>query len=306
MEKQLTLKNDLIFKIFFGKTGNEKYLTSFLDALLDFKIEKIEIIQESNLKQMSKDTKLGRLDLKVTINDNSIINVEIQMKNYHNTEQRTTYYGSRLISEQLAKSDKYEQIKPVILINILDYNFIDLPDYHTETVTVAKEHRDYELVKDLKYHFIELPKFRKSKPELANALECWLAFIDYSDGGLIDMAQEKENIIKEAKEDLDEILSSQAIKEIIDYEESALKEKATIQAYERKYGREEGRAEGLAEGREEGRKEGRKEGRAEGKREVKLEIAKEMLKHNMDINTVIQFTKLPMEEIEQIKLSLGL
>ncbi len=227
---------------------------------------------------MSKDSKLGRLDLKVTINDESIINIEMQMKDNYNTEQRTAYYGSRLVSEQLAKKDKYETIKPVILINILDYNFTKLPEYHTETVTVAKRHRDYELVKDIKYHFIELPKFRKSEPELANSLECWLAFIDSYDRGLIQMAGEKEKIIQEAEEELEEILSSQALKEIIEYKESAMKERATIQAYEREHGRKEGRI------------------------EAKIEIAKEMLKHDMEIEMIMQYTKLSKEEIKKIKI----
>ncbi len=40
MEKHLTLKDDLIFKIFFGKTGNEKYVKSFLEALLEIQIKK--------------------------------------------------------------------------------------------------------------------------------------------------------------------------------------------------------------------------------------------------------------------------
>lgn len=289
MEKKLTLKDDLIFKIFFGKTGNEKYLKSFLEALLEIKIKKIEIIQESSLKEMSKETKLGRLDLKVTINNESILNIEMQMKDEHNTQQRTAYYGSRLISEQLHKKEKYETIKPVILINILNYNLTQLPEYHTETITVAKKHREYEMIKDIKYHFIELPKFRKSKPELANTLECWLAFIDSYDRGLIQMAGKKEKIIKEAEEELEEILSSGALKEIIEYKESAMRERATIQANAQKYGIKEGR------------KKGRKEGKKEGRKEFQLEVVKEMLKQNIDTDTIIKCTKISKEEIEKIK-----
>lgn len=44
---QLNLKNDVIFKAFFTKKGNEKYLKSFLEAVLKEKIGGIEIIRRS-------------------------------------------------------------------------------------------------------------------------------------------------------------------------------------------------------------------------------------------------------------------
>lgn len=44
---ELNLKNDIVFKAFFTKKGNEKYLKSFLGALLKEKIDKIEIIRRS-------------------------------------------------------------------------------------------------------------------------------------------------------------------------------------------------------------------------------------------------------------------
>lgn len=42
---ELDLKNDIVFKAFFAKKGNEKYLKSFLEALLNEKIEKIEVMR---------------------------------------------------------------------------------------------------------------------------------------------------------------------------------------------------------------------------------------------------------------------
>lgn len=46
---ELNLKNDIVFKAFFTKRGNEKYLKSFLEALLNEKIDKIEIMRRSKL-----------------------------------------------------------------------------------------------------------------------------------------------------------------------------------------------------------------------------------------------------------------
>lgn len=44
---ELNLKNDVIFKAFFTKKGNEKYLKSFLEAIIKEKIDEIEIIRRS-------------------------------------------------------------------------------------------------------------------------------------------------------------------------------------------------------------------------------------------------------------------
>lgn len=54
---ELNLKNDLVFKAFFTKKGNEKYLKSFLEALLNEKIQQIEIMRRSKLVTNEKRRK---------------------------------------------------------------------------------------------------------------------------------------------------------------------------------------------------------------------------------------------------------
>ena len=49
--KKLNLKNDIIFKAFFARKGNEEFLIDFLNALLGIKILKIEIKEEVNLEK---------------------------------------------------------------------------------------------------------------------------------------------------------------------------------------------------------------------------------------------------------------
>lgn len=46
---ELSLKNDIIFKAFFTKKGNEKYLKSFLESLLNETIDNIEVMRRSKL-----------------------------------------------------------------------------------------------------------------------------------------------------------------------------------------------------------------------------------------------------------------
>ena len=254
----MNLKNDIVFKMFFGKKGNEKYLISFLESILNTKIKEIEVLQEVTLGQIVKEGKAGRIDIKATIDKEKIVNIEMQIKDKYDMKKRTAYYGSRLMAEQLKKGEIYEEIKPVILINILDYNMLEVPEYHTKTVTVAEKHREYEVIDEITYHFIELPKFRKSKPELANELECWLALIDSKSRRLIEMAKEKSKIIEEADKEVEEILSDEAIREINYYHEKWERDDASTKAYAYKKGEQAGEKKGEKRGREIGAKEGEK------------------------------------------------
>ena len=53
MEKIFNLKNDIIFKAFFSRKGNEEYLKDFLGSLLGIEIETIKIKEEVSLEQLS-------------------------------------------------------------------------------------------------------------------------------------------------------------------------------------------------------------------------------------------------------------
>lgn len=77
------------------------------------------------------------------------------------------------------------------MINILDYELLEFDEYVSETAIVLKEHREYEALKNMKWYFIELPKFRRSKPDMEDKLNQWLAVIDNEDRRLIEMAEEK-------------------------------------------------------------------------------------------------------------------
>ena len=54
INKKLNLKNDIIFKTFFSRKGNEKYLIDFLNAILKIEIKHIEIREEVNLEKLSE------------------------------------------------------------------------------------------------------------------------------------------------------------------------------------------------------------------------------------------------------------
>ncbi len=274
--KIYNLKNDVIFTTFFSRKGNEEFLVDFLNALLGIKIEKISIREEVNLEKLCVDEKGGRLDLQAELNDGIIVNIELQIANEHNIEKRTTAYSSKTMSRNIARGEKYEDIKQVIMINILDYNLFGYEEYVSNTVTVLEKHRECEVISLIKYCFVELPKFRKQHPDMNNKLNQWLAFLDDTDRGLIKMAEEKNKVLQKARIEMNYLTGDAEVRRLAE-----LREKWEMD-----------RISGLSYAEEKGRKAGEKA--------KAIEIAKEMLKQGLPIEIIVSTTKLSKEEIEKL------
>lgn len=287
--KKYNLKNDIIFKAFFSRKGNEIFLIDFLEALLNIKIKEIKIKEEVNIEQLAAEEKGGRLDLQAKLNDGVIVNIELQMRNYFNIEERTTLYSSKVISRETERGSSYNNINKVIMINILGYNLLEFDEYISDTVIVLNKHRDYEMLKGIKWYFIELPKFRKQNPDLNKKINQWLVFLDDSDQEAVKMAERKNNTLKKARKEIDYLTGDDAVRRLADLREKWEMDYVTgIECAEKK---------GISKGREEGREEGRKQ----GEKENKIKIAKKLLEMGMEITKISEVTGLSDEEIGKLK-----
>ena len=319
-ENKLVMKDDIMFKAFFSKIGNEKYLKDFLSAIIGEDLEIKEVIHDARLEQLAREQKYGILDLEVKLKNGEIINIEMQMQNHNNMEKRTTFYASKKITEQLGNGVIYDNIKKFIVIAILDYTYLDVPEYVTKTVRVAEKHRDYQINNEVEYYYIELDKFRKENPDMKEKINQWLAFIDMERGDLLEMAKKENNLVKEANEKYNILTGEEEIKRLAEIrlmsemeEQAALstaRERGKKQGMEegkkqgmeegKKQGMEEGKKQGMEEGKKQGIEEGKKQGIEEGERIQQIKIAKELLKTSMSINEIEKITKLSKSEIEQI------
>ena len=275
--KKFNLKNDVIFKAFFAKKGNEEFLIDFLEAILKIDIEKIEIREEVNLEKLKNEEKGGRLDLQATLNDGIIVNIELQIKNEKNIEKRSLVYAAKTMSRETKVGTKYKDIKQIIMINILNYKMLPYEEYISETVIVLKEHREYEAVEGVKWYFIELPKFRKAKPDMNEKLNQWLAFIDDKDRGLIEMAEKKNKTIEKARVEMDYLTGDEELERLAE-----LREKWAMD-YDS----------GISDARE--------EGRTDGIKIAQKRMIKKLLKIKMPLEDIEKVSELSMEEILKIK-----
>ena len=247
---ELNLKNDIIFKIFFAKKGNEEFLIDFLEALLKVKIKTIKIGQEVDL-------------------------------------------GSGMTEE----GTDYGNIKKVILINILDYEFLPFEEYVSNTVMVLDKHREYEMTDKIKFYYIELPKFRKKCPDMGEKINQWLAFIDDKDRGRIEMAEARNKVLRKARQEMEYLTGDEETKRL-----EYLKEKWEMDYNsDINWARKEGMAEGEEKGEKRGKKAGIKEGVQKGIKQTQIEIAKKMLAKNKEISEIIEMTELTKQEIENLQ-----
>ena len=299
----LKIKDDIMFKAFFSKIGNEIFLKELLSAILGEDIKIKRVIHDARLEQLAKENKYGILDLEVELENKEIINVEMQLRDYNNIEERTTFYASKKISEQLNPRQDYKEIKKVIVIAILNYSFIDLPEYITDTIRVVKEHREYELNNKVRYIYIELEKFRRLNPDMKNVLNQWLAFLDMERGDLLEMAMKENEKIKEAVKNYNELTGNEEVKRLAEVRLMAQLEENAALASARAKGEEKGIKQGfekgIKQGIEKGIKQGIEKGIEKGKKEEQVKIVKKLLEMKIPIEQIMDITKLTKEEIER-------
>ena len=282
---KLTMKNDIMFKAFFSKKENEKFLKSFLSAILGEKVKIKRVIHDARLEQLTREQKYGILDLEVELENGEYVNIEMQLKNNNNMEERTTFYASKKITEQMVKGRQYKDLNKVIIISILDYNLINLPEYITKTVRVADKHREYEINNKVEFYYIELKKFREENPDMKEPINQWLAFIDMEKGEWLEMAQKENKEIEEAVEEYETLTGDELVKRLAEIRlMSELEEQSALENAKN-------------EGKEEGKKEGMEQGIRQGKKQNKIETAKKLLKLKIPIEQIIEITELTKEEI---------
>ncbi len=85
---KLKVTNDFVFKKIFGKQENEELLKDLLVAIIEEPISKIEIQKDASLEKRLDINKIGVLDIKAILNNKTIANIEMQVKDQYNIVER--------------------------------------------------------------------------------------------------------------------------------------------------------------------------------------------------------------------------
>ena len=90
--KLLSPKVDIIFQILFGEVGSERITKKFLEAILNKKIESVDLSQNIVMRHENIGEKMGVLDVLVKFDDKKFCNVEMQLIEKDKLFERILYY----------------------------------------------------------------------------------------------------------------------------------------------------------------------------------------------------------------------
>lgn len=285
MAEKITYKptNDYVFSRIFGYERNWELLKDLLEAILtDIKIKKIELVKQYSLDKETIENRGAILDVLAVLNDDTYVNVEVQVEDYKNTIERSIFHDSGLYHESLVKKDNFKKAKRVIGIWILAYNIFDEGSFHE----IARLKRDYEnilLTNKLEFHYIQLPKFKEKCKRISNKLEEWLTFIINDNKEEIKMINNE--YVQKAEDELEYINSDE-------------EERMRAKFRERCEWNYQFNLESM---KEYGKEQGFKQGIEQGIKEQSIKIAKRMLDKNEKIEYIMEITGLTEDEIKELQ-----
>lgn len=291
MEEKMTLlkpKIDVVFHALFRK-GNEEITKAIIKATTKEKIEKINLDNDRHEIGRYPEEKLGILDLKATLDNGTICNIEIQLADNKDTVERFLFYWSRIYGGQLVKGDDYGKLNKVIGIIIIDYELEktkEIKELSTKwKITEVLTGKKLELTDMLELYIIEIPKAKEIlKKEPTNELAQWVMFLNNPNESEVSKIMKENKEIKEAMNELEKISQDKELRRIAELREKAIRDEQN----------------GLRHAKEEGIREGIEQGMQKGIEQQKNEIAKEMKKQKYTNEEIQKITKLTIEQIEKL------
>ena len=294
MEKKSNIKkikyfnplNDYFIRyLFTDKGSSESILLDFINSIMlnaNMKtFRSVEILTPFNLKK-NRNLKETIVDVKCITQNGSVVIIEIQLQGNSRFPERILYYWAANYSKLLKHGERYDELTPVISINLLNFNLDKTKNIHS--CYMLYEMNNKKLLTDhLQIHIIELKKFKKNI--LTKDLNCWL----------------KMFTSKNLEASMSEIVKEKPIMEEVQKKyNNFVKNKLMMMEYEKKEAYLYGNQIMLDEERRLGMEEGIKKGKEEGIKENQILTAKNMKKENIDINIINKITGLSIKEIEEL------
>ena len=103
---------------------DERARIGFLSAVLKIRPEDIKEtrILNTNLRKEHEDDKLGILDVRLLMNDDTEADIEIQLTELRVWTERALFYLSKMYVDQILSGQDYDVFKKCVSISILDFD----------------------------------------------------------------------------------------------------------------------------------------------------------------------------------------
>ena len=287
------MKNDYMFKAVLQSA--EDVLRNLVSVLLDIDESEIISCTIENTIELGKsvDSKDCILDVKLVLNGNEIIDLEIQVRNEYNWPERSLLYWSRAYDD-LKTGQDYAELKKTYHIGILDFTlFKDNPSFYAE-YKIKDTKSGYVYTDKLNIRVLDLTKIKKADKNIKPELIKWAKIFKAKTMAELEQLAGEEEVLKSMVTHLKELSEDEKIRQQCaardDYERRLIGE------YNR--GEREGRESGRLEGKIEGRLEGRLEGKIEGKIEATRNLVDSL---NITVTQAMDILKIPEGERKYIR-----
>ena len=207
------MTNDYLFRALLQR--NNLVLKGLICALLHMKEADISSVIITNPIRLgdSIDNKTFVLDINVILNQHHIINLEMQVVNLNNWQDRSLSYLARNF-DHLKKGEDYKLTHPVIQIGLLDYTlFPEHPEFYST----------YQFL-NVKNHTLYSDKWRISVLDLSRIdlateedrqyqLDYWAALFKAKTWEELQMLAQNNHYFKEASETVYELTQEERIRQ---------------------------------------------------------------------------------------------
>ena len=267
--------------LFTDKGSSESILLDFINSIMlnaNMKtFRSVEILTPFNLKK-NRNLKETIVDVKCITQNGSVVIIEIQLQGNSRFPERILYYWAANYSKLLKHGERYDELTPVISINLLNFNLDKTKNIHS--CYMLYEMNNKKLLTDhLQIHIIELKKFKKNI--LSKDLNCWLKIFTSKnlEASMSEIVKEKP-IMEEVQKKYNNFVKSKLMMMEYEKKEAYLYGNQIMLDEERRLGKEEGIKEGIEK--------------------EKYSLAKNMKKENIDVNIISKATGLSIEEINKL------
>jgi predicted transposase/invertase (TIGR01784 family) len=295
-EETKLVRFDWAMKNLLRDKANFDVLEGFLTAVLREEITIIDLL-ESESNQSDMDQKFNRVDMLVKDSQDRQIIIEIQNHRESDYIERILWGASKLTVDSLELGEDYRQIKKVISISILYFDFsLNVNGQNDYVYYGSTDFKGLQTANSFAFNRKVAPKTFKTFHTTDIFPEFYLIEVEHF-----------QDVIKTELDEWIYMLKHSAIR--ADFKSKNIDragEKLTLlkmkpekrRAYEKYVMEAVVERNVLETARDEGLKEGREKGRFEGEINAKLEIAKKMRSQGMDIETIVALTGLSPDRVK--------
>lgn len=231
-------KYDFSFKQLMQNEEVRKYFISDVLGIPAAEIRSVRLASPFLWKRYSGQ-KQGILDVRVELNDDRMVNIELQINMLACWDKRSLFYLAKMFTEELLVGEQFHRLKKCICINLLDFNLDEDPEYHR--IYRLRNEKGQEYSDLFEMHVIELGKKLKG----TEPVDEWIRLMNVRTEEELEMISAKKPGLLEAVKEVKVMSLRKGLRALYEAHLREIRDRNARDAFVR----EEGKAEGMEVGK---------------------------------------------------------